>query len=112
MPRRAGQGKSRAQGGSLDWWQDVAANDSQNVREWDIKQGVLADGLLAILASGRAVTFASSRNGLSISITVYDGDDRRRRWCEGPEQFDDAMAALVRHLGAAGAGADDEASEG
>lgn len=99
MPKR---GNTDARRGStpeeqFDWFK-TAASHAGSCDQWDIKTATLAEAVLGLLSLGRAVMFGSSRDGGSISVTIYDGENKARSWVADAIEFDDLMEHLARRV--------------
>lgn len=82
---------------TIEWFKtsdsDVSACDN-----WDIKPEATIDALLGLLATGRGVMFGRSFAGDSLSITIYDGDNKSRVWVTDSIEWDDAMLVICQRL--------------
>lgn len=80
----------------IGWFSSADANTEQ-LADWDIKQDLLAATVLTLLARGLAVTFGSAWDGQAVSITIHDDAGKKRKYVRDSIEFDDALAAAVRH---------------
>lgn len=65
---------------------------SAHGRMWgDVDQTVLSNFIEAVTSEGNAVTFARTRDGGMMSLTVFDGDDKIRKYHDDPAD----MSALL-----------------
>lgn len=80
----------------IGWFSSADATTEQ-LADWDIKQDLLAAAVLALLSRGMAVTFGSAWDGQAVSITVHDDAGKKRKYVRDSIEFDDALAAVVRH---------------
>lgn len=82
---------------TIDWFKSSDA-DATECDNWDIKPQATIDAILGLLASGRGVMFGRSYAGDSLSITVYDGESKKRVWVTDSIEWDDAMSAICERL--------------
>lgn len=95
MPSRKQPRKPEPRRMARAWFDASADASAEMVEHWDIKQEHLANAVLRVLALGSAVMFSASRNGLAIGITIFDGDDRQRKWVGNSVELDDHLADLA-----------------
>lgn len=69
---------------------------------WDLKPTAMQDAVLAGLAAGLGIMFGRSQDGGSISVTIYDGDVKSRKWVSDAIELEDVLAAIVEHAKAQG----------
>lgn len=70
---------------------------TETISSWDIKPQLLADAILGGLASGLGIMFGRSQDGGSISVTIYDGDTKARKWVSDVVDLEDVLTAIVAH---------------
>lgn len=74
-----------------------SSNESvDSVGEWDLKSQTLAEAILGVLAAGSAIMFGVSLAGDAVSVTIYTGDTKQRKWVTDAVELDDLMAAIWR----------------
>lgn len=78
----------------VDWFLTADAH-AQGVGEWDIKAGQLADAVLQILSAGSAVMFGVTSDGGAVSVTIFDGDSKQRRYLTDSVELDDWSDAIL-----------------
>jgi hypothetical protein len=91
-------------------WFGTADASTEKIADWDIKEGVLAAAVLGVLSRGDGIMFGCSMDGGAISVTIYSGDVKRRKWLNDSIELDDLLAAIAKRA-KAGAVAP-EAAEG
>lgn len=79
---------------SVDAWFASSNSDAHAVLDWDVKAQQMAEAILGVLAAGSAVMFGRSMSGDAISVTIYTGDHKQRKWVADAIEFDDLMAAI------------------
>src|SRR4051812_17753244 len=74
------------------------SNDAsaETVGEWDVKLEQLGKAVLAVLSAGDAIMFGVSVDGNSISVTVYSGERKTRKWVSDSIDLDDTTALILR----------------
>lgn len=82
---------------TIDWFKTADA-DVSACDDWDIKSALMQEAVLGLLAAGKAVMFGRSYDGASISVTIYDGDSKSRKWVSDSIEFDDLMAVVCQRL--------------
>lgn len=70
-------------------WNVTEDSDAQNVRQWDIKAQQFAEAIICIIATGAAVMVGTTRAGGAISLTIFDGEARVRKYAEDSIALDD-----------------------
>ena len=92
--RQPARGRNQGRGGNLR-----VLVDRQRQRRAEaalaIEPAVVGDRVLACLRVGRAVLLSTTSDGGAVSVTLYDGDDRRRSYCSDEAEFAEALAALT-----------------
>ena len=79
----------------VDWFgsSDEAV---EAIADWDIKVQLMAEAILGVLSNGDGIMFGVSFAGDAISVTVYSGEVKKRKWVSDSIELDDLMAALAR----------------
>ena len=75
------------------------------VANWDVKPQLLTDAILCGLASGLGIMFGKSLDGGSLSVTIYDGDAKSRKWVSDVVDLEDVLQAIIAHAQRSGVGA-------
>jgi hypothetical protein len=79
----------------MDWFASTDS-DASTILEWDIKRDVLVEAILEVLQAGDAVMFGRSMDGGAISVTIYSGEAKSRKWVGDSIELDDLMNAVVQ----------------
>lgn len=79
----------------IDWFQS-ADESVETIADWDIKAEIFASAILEVLSAGDGVMFGVSLAGDAISVTIYSGDVKRRKWITDAVELDELMALLYR----------------
>jgi hypothetical protein len=77
----------------MDWLQSVDA-DATQVAEWDIKTELLRDAVLGTLGMGSAIMFGVSLTGSAVSVTVYVGEAKHRKWVSDSVELEDFLSHI------------------
>lgn len=62
----------------------------------------LHDAVLAAIGRGWLVSFGRGRDGFAASVSVLDGGEVSRAWCDSAESFQTALDRVVRAANEAG----------
>jgi hypothetical protein len=81
----------------IEWFATSSDASALSIGEWDVKTEVLAAAILGVLSRGDAITFGSSMDGGAISVTIYSGDSKQRKWVNDSMELDDLLAVVARH---------------
>lgn len=81
--------------GHINWFA-TADSDVTAIADWDCKTGTLAAAVLEVLQAGNAIMFGVSMAGDAVSVTVYAGEAKQRKWVSDSIELDDLMAAIVQ----------------
>jgi len=96
MPRKAGQPRYTAEtAASRSIWNLQEDASIQGVRHWDIKTGQFAEAILCILATGSAVMLGTTQGGGAMSLTIFDGDARIRKYAGDSVDLDEWSADII-----------------
>lgn len=77
-------------------WFGSADESMESVGDWDVKQAAMVGAVLEVLSAGDGIMFGISMDGRAVSVTVYSGDTKHRKWVTDAIEFDDLMAAIYR----------------
>lgn len=91
--RNRQQHPKHQQNGHINWFAS-ADSDVTAIADWDLKTQTFAEAVLAVLAAGNAIMFGVSMAGDAISVTIYAGDAKQRKWVSDSIELDDLMAAI------------------
>lgn len=78
----------------FDWFKTAASQPSQ-CDDWDVKTELLAEAVLGLLSLGKGIMLGTTRDGTAIALTLYDGDNKSRKYIGDAIDFDDAMSVIV-----------------
>lgn len=78
-------------------------SSAEGILHWDLKEELVVSAIRYILSTGCAVMFGVRYDGTAISVTVMDGDQRTRKWCNDAIEFEDALGVIVAQGKAAAA---------
>jgi len=70
-------------------WNMTEDSTAESVRDWDIKAQQFAEAILCIIATGAAVMVGTTRMGGAVSLTIFDGENKYRKYCEDSISLDD-----------------------
>lgn len=96
-PRQPATRTRSAAENTIDWFKTVDA-DVASVDAWDIKPDLLVDSVLGLLSANKGIMFGRAWDGEQIVITVYDGDNKKRKYISDSVEFDDALAMICQRL--------------
>lgn len=85
----------KLENGHINWFAS-ADSDVQAIAEWDLKPEAFVAGVLEVLQAGNAIMFGVSMLGDSVSVTVYAGEAKQRKWVTDSIELDDLMAAIAQ----------------
>ena len=87
------QHPKKAPGGHINWF---ASADSglESIEDWDSKAQTFAEAVLGVLAAGNAIMFGVSQQGDAVSVTIYVGDSKQRKWVTDSIELDDLMGVI------------------
>jgi hypothetical protein len=77
-------------------WNLSSNASAESVGDWDIKPEPFIEGILQLLASGTAVMLGSTMSGGAISITLYQGDEKQRRYVTDAIEWDDVWFSICQ----------------
>lgn len=70
-------------------WNQTEDASIEGVRHWDIKAAQFAEAILCILATGSAIMVSTTQQGSAMSLTIYDGDNKVRKYVSDSIELDD-----------------------
>jgi hypothetical protein len=79
----------------IDWFQS-SDESVATVANWDLKIEALASAVVQVLAAGDAIMFGVSLAGDAISVTIYSGESKSRKWVSDSIELDDLMATIAQ----------------
>lgn len=82
-----------ANGGHINWFAS-ADSDVSAIAEWDLKTQTFTEAVLEVLQAGNAIMFGVSMTGDSVSVTIYAGEAKQRKWVTDSIELDDLMSAI------------------
>lgn len=82
-------------GGHINWFAS-ADSDVSAIAEWDLKAQTVTEAILEVLQAGNAIMFGVSMTGDSVSVTIYAGEIKQRKWVTDSIELDDLMAAILK----------------
>lgn len=78
----------------IDWF--LSSDESvQAIANWDLKVEALASAVVQVLAAGDAIMFGVSLAGDAVSVTIYSGERKSRKWVTDSIELDDLMIAIA-----------------
>jgi hypothetical protein len=80
----------------IEWFATSSDSSALNVGDWDVKTDVLAAAVLGVLSCGDAITFGTSLDAGAISVTIYSGDSKIRKWVNDSLELDDLLALVAK----------------
>lgn len=103
MATRGGRGGSQRPDAAKAYernrdWLSHNGSSVEGVRDWDIRDGVFVAAVLGLLAEGCAVMFGTGAEGRAVSITVWDGDNKQRKWVSDAVELDLLLESVVSRL--------------
>jgi hypothetical protein len=78
----------------LDWFASADAS-AEGIADWDIKTQLLAEAVLGTLAMGSAIMLGVSMSGDAVSVTIYVGETKHRKWVTDSIELEDYLAVVV-----------------
>jgi hypothetical protein len=79
---------------SVAGWFGSSNESVEGIIDWDCKAQTLAEAILGVLAHGSAIMFGVSMAGDAVSVTIYDGEVKHRKWVTDCVELDDLMAII------------------
>lgn len=96
MARKSGkQGNNPEDQNRQSIWNMHEDASAIGVRHWDIKTGQFAEALLCILATGSAVMLGTTQGGGAMSLTIFDGDARIRKYAGDSVDLDEWSMEII-----------------
>lgn len=80
-----------------DWFATSAAS-VEGIADWDLKTEFVVEVITLALSQGVGIMFGSALGGLAVSITVYDGDEKHRKYVRDAIEFEDALGIIMNQL--------------
>jgi hypothetical protein len=80
-----------------DWFATSDASP-EGLADWDLKTQLLADVVLGTLAMGSAIMFGVSMSGDAVSVTLYVGDTKHRKWVTDSIELEDYLGVVLGRL--------------
>lgn len=81
------------EGGHIEWFLR-ADSDVGEIVDWDVKAQTFTEAVLGVLGAGNAIMFGVSMAGDSVSVTIYAGEQKQRKWVTDCIELDDLMSAI------------------
>jgi len=70
-------------------WNLTEDSSAENVRQWDFKTAQFAEAIMCIISTGAAVMIGTTKAGGAVSLTIFDGDHKVRKYVEDSIGLDD-----------------------
>jgi len=70
-------------------WNLTEDSSAEGVRDWDFKAEQFAEAIICIIATGAAVMVGTTQGGGAISLTIFDGDAKIRKYASDSIDLDD-----------------------
>lgn len=70
-------------------WYSTEDSSAENVRQWDFKAQQFAEAIICIIATGAAVMVGTTQAGGAVSLTIFDGDAKVRKYANDSIELDD-----------------------
>lgn len=77
------------------WWETADSHPSM-IADWDLKSEQFTQAVLEVLASGDAIMFGVTQSGDAVSVTIYSGEDKSRKWVADSIELDDLMGVICK----------------
>lgn len=99
MSPRKGQGQSPSPAEKVEsgWFHSTNASTVE-CEKWDINTRDLADAILGIVSTGRAIQFGTTRDRSAIYVMIYDGETKHRTMVEDAIDFEDTVGKVLQKL--------------
>ena len=100
MARRPGQQRNYTHEEAQkkrDWFASASAS-VEGIADWDLKTEFVVEVITLALSQGIGIMFGSALGGLAVSITVYDGDEKHRKYVRDAIEFEDALGVIMSQL--------------
>jgi hypothetical protein len=78
----------------IDWFQS-ADESVESIADWDLKPGHLESAVLGVLSVGDAIMFGVSMAGDAISVTIYSGERKSRKWVSDAIEFEQLLGVIA-----------------
>lgn len=79
---------------SVAAWFGSSSESVEGVIDWDLKSQTMTEAILGVLAAGNAIMFGVSMSGDAVSVTIYAGESKQRKWVSDSIELDDLMNAI------------------
>lgn len=89
MARKSQRRYTAEEAQKVSIWNLTEDASLEGVRHWDIKAGQFAEAILCILATGSAIMVSTTQQGAAMSLTIYDGDSKVRKYVSDSIELDD-----------------------
>jgi len=76
-------------------WNMTEDSDASGVRNWDFKAQLFAEAIVCIIATGAAIMVGTTQQGGAISLTIFDGDARVRKYAGDSVDLDEWSADVI-----------------
>lgn len=83
-----------------DWFASADASP-EGIGDWDMKTQLLSDTVMQTLAMGSAIMFGVSMSGDAVSVTVYVGEAKHRKWVSDSVELEDYLGVVLERARAA-----------
>jgi len=76
-------------------WNLTEDSSAEGVRHWDFKVGLFAEAIICVIATGAAVMVGTTQQGGAISLTIFDGERRIRKYASDSVDLDEWSADVI-----------------
>lgn len=91
--QRGTDGEAQAEAAKI--WYMQSNSSAEGVRDWDLKPGRLESAILGVLGNGHGIMFGVTRDGGAVSVTIYAGEDKQRKYCSDSIELDDLLDLIA-----------------
>jgi len=76
-------------------WNMTEDSSAEGVRHWDFKTGLFAEAIVCVIATGAAVMVGTTQHGGAVSLTIFDGEARIRKYVNDSVELDEWSADVI-----------------
>lgn len=76
-------------------WNMTEDSTAENVRQWDFKTGLFTEAIMCIIATGAAVMIGTTQAGGAVSLTIFDGEAKIRKYAGDSIELDEWSADVI-----------------
>jgi hypothetical protein len=82
---------------AVSWFASADAG-VDGVASWDLKEELLTTAVLGMLSTGRGIMFGTGLSGTAVSVTIYEGDAKSRKWVKDSIELENVLLLIIDQI--------------